>query len=134
MSEDLGAVAVTAGVNALAGLISRVPWSEIGGRVVGVLTRRGRAVDPRLARALDGEPDAEPGGEPGEPDGEPGGEPGESTRSLRLAAALTQVLPPEDLAVVTRELEALGHRTEITLNGGKNAVHTGSGDQNVTFN
>lgn len=131
MSEDLGAVAVTAGVTALSGLISRVPWSEVGERVVGVLTRRGRAVDPLLTRALDGEPDVEPDGEArmGETD-----EAGESARALRLAAILTRVLPAEDLAVVTRELEDTGHRTQITMNGGKNAVHTGSGDQSVTFN
>jgi hypothetical protein len=122
MSEDLGAVAVTAGVNALAGLIGRVPWSQISGRVRRALIRRGHDADPDLARVLDGDGD----------DGRDGEGDAQNDREQRLAVLLAQ-LPPEDLAAVVRELKALDHQTEITVHGGKNAINTGSGDQNVTF-
>lgn len=112
MTEDPGAVAVTAGVNALAALVRGLPWPEIGVRIRGVLSRRGRSVQPALVQAMDDNED--------------------STRELRLVDALAQ-LPSEDRAAVISELESLKNQTMITISGGKNAIHSGSGDQNVTF-
>ncbi|MFF8917738.1 hypothetical protein ACF08M_31640 [Streptomyces sp. NPDC015032] len=113
VSEDLGAIAVTTGVNALVGLIGSVPWSEVVSRVRGVLSRRGRDVEPGLARALEDQGDGE--------------------REQRLATALT-TLSSEDLAAVLGELKSLSHQTTVTVSGGQSAVNSGSGDQNVTFN
>ncbi|MFG2406166.1 hypothetical protein ACGFR8_17855 [Streptomyces brevispora] len=113
MGEDLEVVAVTAGVNALAGLFGSMDWSQIGGRIRSTLSRRGRDADPDVVGALESEDDGE--------------------RAQRLAVALNR-LPAEDLDAVTRDLETLAHRTEVNIHGGKNAVIVGSGDQNVTFN
>lgn len=113
VSEDLGAVAVTTGVNALVGLIGSVPWSEVVGRVREVLSRRGHDAETELAQALEEQSDGE--------------------REQRLATALTS-LSSEDHAAVLEELKSLSHQTTVTVSGGKNAVNSGSGDQNVTFN
>ncbi|MET8859273.1 hypothetical protein [Streptomyces sp. NPDC004579] len=112
MSEDLEAVAVTAGVNALAGLISQVPWSQIGARVKGVLSRRGRADDSELTQALESE--------------------GEADREQRLAAALAR-LSPEDRAAIADELGAPPHFSPIVVSGDKSPTHTGPGDQHITY-
>ncbi|MEV5198706.1 hypothetical protein [Streptomyces sp. NPDC053720] len=113
MSEDLGAVAVTTGVNALVGLIGSVPWSEVVGRVREVLSRRGHDAETELAQALEEQSDGE--------------------REQRLATALAS-LSSEDHAAVLEELKSLSHQTTVTVSGGKNAFNSGSGDQNVTFN
>ncbi|MEU9318892.1 hypothetical protein [Streptomyces sp. NPDC048295] len=113
MSEDLGAIAVTGGVNALVALIGSVPWPEVVGRVRGALSRRGRSVEPGLAQVLDDQGDGE--------------------REQRLATALTR-LSSEDLDAVLGELKSLSHQTTVTVSGGNSAVNSGSGDQNVTFN
>ncbi|MER6500520.1 hypothetical protein ABT218_14270 [Streptomyces sp. NPDC001455] len=113
MSEDPGTVAVTAGVNALVALVSGLPWSEMGSRIRGVLSRRGRDVQPALAQALDEDRD-------------------EDGRAHRLVGELRQ-LQADDLTAVVNELESLRHQTTITVSGGNNAINSGSGDQNVTF-
>ncbi|SFY36589.1 hypothetical protein OH786_15715 [Streptomyces atratus] len=113
MSEDLGAIAVTTGVNALVGLIGSVPWPEMVSRVRGVLSRRGGEVEPGLAQALEDQ--------------------GDDEREQRLATALTR-LSSEELDAVLGELKSLSHQTTVTVSGGKSAVNSGSGDQNVTFN
>ncbi|MEU3216036.1 hypothetical protein [Streptomyces sp. NPDC006971] len=115
MSEDPGTVAVTAGVNALVALVSSLPWSEMGSRIRGVLSRRGRDVQPALAQALDEDRDG---------DGD--------DRAHRLVGELRQ-LQADDLTAVVDELESLRNRTTINVSGGNNAIHSGSGDQNVTF-
>ncbi|WP_143203590.1 hypothetical protein [Streptomyces sp. CB01580] len=115
MSEDPGTVAVTAGVNALVALVSGLPWSEMGSRIRGVLSRRGRDVQPALAQALDEDRD-------GDGDG----------RAHRLVGELRQ-LQADDLTAVVDELESLRNRTTINVSGGNNAINSGSGDQNVTF-
>ncbi|MFF3452507.1 hypothetical protein ACFYXJ_35830 [Streptomyces sp. NPDC002667] len=108
MSEDLEAVAVTAGVNALAGLMGSIPWSQIGGRIRGVLSRRGHEAEPALAQAL-----------------ESGDESGREQRLARVLAGL----PSEDRAEI---LGALGAPTNI-FSGDKSPTHTGSGDQHITY-
>ncbi|MGW2087853.1 hypothetical protein [Streptomyces sp. NPDC001880] len=113
MSDDLGAIAVTSGVNALVGLIGSMPWPEMVSRVRGALSRRGRDVEPELAQALEGHDDGE--------------------REQRLATALAG-LSSEDLSAVLGELNSPSHQTTVTVSGGKSAVNSGSGDQNVTFN
>ncbi|MFE7426507.1 hypothetical protein [Streptomyces sp. NPDC057545] len=115
MSEDPGTVAVTAGVNALVALVSGLPWSEMGSRIRGVLSPRGRDVQPALAQALDEDRD-------GDGDG----------RAHRLVGELRQ-LQADDLTAVVDELESLRNRTTINVSGGNNAINSGSGDQNVTF-
>lgn len=125
MSEDLGAAALTAAVSAFIGLIGQLPWSEIGPRVRRALTRRGRGADPELEQALVEGVDA-PG--TGDEDGTTGG-----CEQARRLAELLAGLPSPDQEAVRQELAAPVNHTEITVNGGKTAIHNGRGDMHVDF-
>ncbi|MFJ5117357.1 hypothetical protein [Kitasatospora sp. NPDC088548] len=133
MGEELGAVAVTAGVNAIAALMARLDWGQLVGRAREILVRhRGGAPSPQ-------EPEA---GLPNWQDlltGAEGEDESDRARRLQAIRAALAQMRTADLNALVGELTALGreparHETSVTVNGGKAAVNSGSGDQNVTFN
>ncbi|MFD9334396.1 hypothetical protein ACFWBF_08275 [Streptomyces sp. NPDC060028] len=114
MADEIVVAGATAAMNAIAGIMGQMSWPEISDRIRGVLTRRGRAVAPGLDAVLRGGGDDAPDDE--------------------VLGPLLERLTAEDLTAIRDALGQPAAHTEINQYGGKNAVNSGPGTQNVTFN
>ncbi len=114
MTDEMVVAGATAAMNAIAGVVGQMSWPEISQRIRGVLTRRDQAVEPELDEVLSGGGDDVPDAEVLEP----------------LLGRLTAA----DLAAIRDVLGQAPTHPEINLYGDKNAVNSGPGIQNITFN